>query len=96
MENGFKMSLAEMMYNNLRDPKRKFRYKEADQKIKEKRYHLRPVDQASSHNVKMKAIGFEKGSGRNGIGSHFCFIANLLIGVKIAARRFIAAVWGAR
>ncbi len=51
-------------------------------------YHLRPVDEASSHYVKMKAIGFEKGSGRNGIGSHFCFIFDSLIGVKIAGRRF--------
>jgi hypothetical protein len=36
MENGIKMSLAEMMYNMLRDPKQKFTLEEEDQKIKER------------------------------------------------------------
>jgi hypothetical protein len=58
MKNAIKMSLAEMMYNILCDPKRKFRYKEKNQKIKERRHHLEPVEEASSHNVKPEAVGF--------------------------------------
>jgi hypothetical protein len=96
MENGIKMSLAEMMYDVSRDPTRKFRLKEEGQKIKERRHHLQPVEVACSHNLKMKAVGFEKGSGRNGIGSRFSFIADPLIDVKIAAWRFFAAVFGVR
>jgi hypothetical protein len=40
MENGIKMSLAEMIYDILRNPMKKFRQKEEDQKIKERRYHF--------------------------------------------------------
>ncbi len=58
MDNGIKSSLAMMLYNILSNPKRKFRYKEEDQKVKERRYYYRPVDEATSHNIKMKAIGF--------------------------------------
>ena len=71
MENGVKTSLAQMVHDILSNPNRKFRYKERDQKVKERRYHFRPVDAATSHNVKMKAIGFEKATGRNGIGLYF-------------------------
>jgi hypothetical protein len=38
---GTKSSLAKMMYDILRNPKRQFRYKEHKQKVKERRYHLR-------------------------------------------------------
>jgi hypothetical protein len=58
MENGEMSSLAKMMYYILSDPRRWFRYKEEDQKVKECRYHLRSMHAASTHNVKMKAIGF--------------------------------------
>jgi hypothetical protein len=44
----------------------------------------------------MKAVEFEKGSGRNGIGSHFCLIANRLNGVKIAAMRFYCSCLGCK
>jgi hypothetical protein len=74
MVNGMKTSLAKMLYDILSNPKWKFRQKEDDQKVKEQWYHFRPVDNASSHNVKMKAVGFKKGGGCNVIGSHYCFI----------------------
>jgi hypothetical protein len=57
--NGVKISLAEMVYDILSNPKCKFRLQELEQKIVERRYHLRPVDAAQSYNVKMKAIGFD-------------------------------------
>ncbi len=40
-----------------------FRLKEEDPKIKERRYHLRPVEVACSHNVKMETVGFEREAG---------------------------------
>ncbi len=39
---GTKSSLAKMMYDILSNPKRQFQYKEHTQKVKERRYHLRP------------------------------------------------------
>ena len=60
---GTKSSLAKMMYDILSNPKRQFRLKEHKQKVKERRYHLRPVEAAYNHNVKMKAVGFEKKGG---------------------------------
>jgi hypothetical protein len=72
MGNGMKTSLAKMLYDIFSNPKWKFRYKKDDQKVKEQRYHFQPVDDASSHKVKMKAVGFKKGGGHSGIGSHYC------------------------
>ena len=85
---GVKMSLAEMVYDILRNSKRKFRLQESERKIVERRYHLRPVDAAQSHNVKMKAKGFDTKIKRSGIGSHYCFRADPMLGPCIAARRF--------
>ena len=62
----------------------------------ERRYHLWPVDEATSHNVKMKAIGFKKATGQHGIGSHFCFIAGPLLGLCIAARQFFCSCNGCK
>jgi hypothetical protein len=85
---GTKSSLAKMMYDILRNPKRQFRYKEHKQKVKARRYHLRLVEAASTHNVKMKAVGFEKKKGRYGIRSHYCFTGDPILGLKIASRHF--------
>ena len=91
MENGRKISLAKLMYDILSNPKRKFRYKEEHQKARERQYHFWPVSNASSHNVKMKVVGFKRGGGRNGIGSHYCFMADPLLGIRLAARRFFCS-----
>jgi hypothetical protein len=96
MDNGIKSSLAMMLYNILSNPKRKFRYKGEDQKVKERQYHYRPVDEATSHNVKMRAIGFNKAKGRYGIGSHFCFMADPSLGLHCATRRFFCSCNGCR
>ena len=93
MENGQKLSLAKMMYYILSDPRRKFRYKEEDQKVKERQYHLRSSNAASTHNVKMKAVGFDKWSGRNGISCHYCFMADPLLGLRLAVCRFFRQLW---
>ncbi len=85
-----------MLYNILSNPKRKFRYKEEDQKVKERWYHYWPVDEATSHNVKMKAIGFNKAEGRYGIGLHFCFMADPLLGLHCATCRFFCSCNGCR
>ena len=72
--NGEKVSLAGMMYDILSNPKRKFRYKDEKQKVTERGYHLRAVVEASTHNVKMIAVGFEKkGLLRNWIPFLFCW-----------------------
>ncbi len=86
---GVKTSLAEMVYNILSNTKSKFWLQESERKIVKRRYHLRTVEAAQSHNVKMKAIGFEKRIKQAGIGSHYCFCADPLLGPCIAARRFI-------
>ena len=61
MENGKKLSLDQMLHDILSSTKQKMRYKKVDQKVIEQQYHFRPVEDASSHNVKMKAVGFAKG-----------------------------------
>ena len=72
--NGETVSLAGMMYDILSNPKRKFRYKDEKQKVTERGYHLRAVVEASTHNVKMIAVGFEKkGLLRNWIPFLFCW-----------------------
>ena len=80
---GTKVSLAQMMFTVLSNPKRKFQYKDHEQKVTERRYHLRPVEDASTHNVKMTAVGFEKKKGRYGIGCHYCFVGDPLLGLKL-------------
>ncbi len=52
------------------------------------------MDDGSSHNVKMKAVPFKKGGGRNGIGSHYCFIADLLLGMHLATWIFFCSCNG--
>jgi len=95
--NGVKVSLAKMMYAILSNPKRKFRYKDHEQKVSERRYHLRPVDDAATtHNVKMTAVGCEKKKGRYGIGSHYCFVGDPLLGLKIVTRRFFCVCEGCK
>jgi hypothetical protein len=53
-----------------------------------RRYHLRQVDEAISHEVEMKAIGFDNKTEQSGIGSYYCFRADHLLGPRIAAQRF--------
>ena len=93
---GKKSSLAKMMYDILSNPKRQFQYKEHKQKVKERRYHLRPMEAASTHYVKMKAIGFEKKTERYGIGSHYCFTGDHILGLRIASRRFFCSCVGCK
>ena len=77
-----------MVYDILSNEKRKFRLHENERKVMARRYHLRQVDEAKSHNVKMKAIGFDNKTKRSGIGAYYCFRADPLLGPRIAARRF--------
>ncbi len=64
--------------------------------MKERRYHLRLVEAASTHNVKMKAVGFEKKKGRYGIGSHYCFTGDPILGLRIASRHFFCSCVGCK
>jgi hypothetical protein len=56
--------------------------------VKEHQYHVRSIDAASTHNAKMKAVGLDKGSGRNGILCHYCFMADPLLGLRLAVCQF--------
>ena len=44
----------------------------------------------------MKAVGFKRGGGRNGIGSHYCFMADPLLTIHLATRRFFCSCDGCR
>jgi hypothetical protein len=92
---GTKSSLSKMMYDILSNPKLQFQLKEDKQKVKERRYHLRRVEATSTHNVKMKAVGFEK-KGRYGIGSHYCFTGDPILGLRIATCCFFCSCVGCK
>jgi hypothetical protein len=78
-----------MLFDILSNVKKKFQLHNNDQEVMECRYHLREVSEAKSHNVKMTAIGSKTKKKRLGIGSYYSFIADLLLGPKIAAHRFL-------
>ncbi len=86
--NGMKSSLAKMLYNILSNSKWKFCLHQNERKVMARRYHLRPVDEARLHNMKMKLIGFDNKMKQSGIGSYYCFRADPLLRPRIAAQRF--------
>jgi hypothetical protein len=86
--NGMKSSLAKLVYNILSNSKQKFCLHQNERKVMARRYHLRPVDEAKLHNVKMKAIGFDSKIKQSAIGSYNCFRVDPLLGPKIAACKF--------
>ena len=86
--NGVKSSLAKMVYNILSNVKQKFRLHKNERKVMARRYHLRQVEKAKVHNVKMKAIGFDNMTKQSGIGAYYRFRADPLLGPRIAAQRF--------
>jgi hypothetical protein len=94
--NGVNVSLAKMMYDIPSNPKHKFRYMDHEQKVSKRRYHLKPVEEASTHNIKMTAVGFEKKKGHYGIGSHYCFVGDLLLGLKIVTQFFFCGCDGCK
>ena len=77
-----------MVYDILSHEKRKFRLHENERKVMARRYHLRQVEKAKVHNVKMKAIGFDNMTKQSGIGAYYRFRAVPLLGPRIAAQRF--------
>jgi hypothetical protein len=54
--NGMKSSLAKLVYNISSNSKRKFCLHQNERKVMDRRYHLRPVDEAKLHKVKIKTI----------------------------------------
>ena len=57
---------------------------------------MRPVEASSTHNVKMKAVGFEKKKGRDVIGSHYCFTGDPILGLRIASHCFFRSCVGCK
>ncbi len=85
-----------MMYDILSNPKHKFQYKDHEQKVCKRCHHLRPVEDASTHNIKMTAVGFEKRRGHNGIGSYYCFVGNPLLGLNFFTWCFFCGCEGCK
>ncbi len=54
------------------------------------------MEDASTHNVKMTVVGFEKKKGRYGIGCHYCFVGDPLLGIKMVAWCFFCGCQGCR
>jgi hypothetical protein len=89
--NGIKSSLAKMVYNILSNSRRKFCLHQNERKVMDRRYHLRPVDEAKLHKVKIRTIGFDSKTKRSGIGSYYCFRADPLPRPRIAAWNFFCS-----
>jgi hypothetical protein len=54
------------------------------------------VEDASTHNVKVTAVGFEKRKSHYGIGSYYCFVGNPLLGLNIVTRLFFYGCKGCK
>ncbi len=83
--NEMKSSLTKMAYDILSNAERKLCLHKNERKVMARRYHLRQVDEAKMHNVKMKAIGFDNKTNQSGMGVYYCFRADPLLEPIIAA-----------
>ncbi len=89
--NGVKTSLAKIVFDILSNPKRKFKLHGNDQKVLEC-VPFEGISEAKSHNLKMKAIGFDTKKKQSVIRSDYSFIADPLFGQKLQRADSFAAV----